>query len=158
MYRQLFVRSAMAAAVLAAWQSLLFPVLPGYLGIPVAWFIRKFTGMVFPPVPNDDLTLNNAWAWGPVVFLFNTVVLVPFTAALLRPLPKNRRVMRTWDALVLAIGLIGLLVGGCATLFRADSERRLSQDYFFFSTYFPILIAGAGASLCSYRLLKTNGP
>lgn len=150
----------MAASILAGWQSLLFPVLPGYLAIPVACVTRKFTGWVFPPVPTEDLTLNNAWAWGPLVFLFNSVVLVPFAAALLCSFPKDRRLSRTWDIVVLAVGLISLFVGGCAILFRADSERRLSQDYFFFSTYVPIIIAGAGASLGSCLLLRTtrHGP
>ena len=31
----------MAASILAGWQSLLFPVLPGYLAIPVACVTRK---------------------------------------------------------------------------------------------------------------------
>ncbi len=109
----------------------------------------------FPLVPTEDLTLKNA-GLGLLVFLFNSVVLVPFAAALLCSFPKDRRLSRTWDIVVLAVGLISLFVGGCAILFRADSERRLCQDCFFFSTYVPIIIAGAGASLGSCLLLRTT--
>ena len=68
--------------------------------------------------------------------------------------------MRAWDTIVLIAGVISLLVGGgifgYALLFPGESDPPLSQEYFLFSVFVPLVVAGVITTFGSYRMLKTR--
>lgn len=160
MNRQTILRTVLAAILLAAWISWVFPFFIQMLQMPESWLARKLFACEFPPSPNEDGTLAHAWVLGPLVFFLNTITLLPLALALLFSFPRDRRLMRAWDTIVLIAGVISLLVGGgifgYALLFPGESDPPLSQEYFLFSVFVPLFVAGVITTFGSYRMLKTR--
>ena len=89
MNRQTILRTVLAAILLAAWISWVFPFFIQMLQMPESWLARKLFACEFPPSPNEDGTLAHAWVLGPLVFFLNTITLLPLALALLFSFPSS---------------------------------------------------------------------